>query len=404
MNKALAFIFSTVLIDVIGIAIIIPIIPELLEELTGKEVSETAGIGGLLLATYALMQFLFSPILGELSDHFGRRPILLISLLGLGIDYIFHAIAPTIMWLFIGRFIAGIFGASFSVATAYIADISTKENKAKNFGLIGVAFGVGFMIGPVIGGIAGTYGTRIPFYIAATLSLLNFLFGLFFIPESLPKQKRRKMEFKKMLPFVSIAHLKKYKFVLGMVSAFVLMELATQVLPSTWSFFTAEWYGWDEKDIGISLGIIGLLVGIVQGGLIGYVVKKYGNKKTIITGFILWTIGMILMSLSFNQWILYGAMIPFILGGIAGPTLQSLISNQVPENEQGNLQGAINSIISLTAFVGPLVFTSIFSFFTVDEASPYYFPGAAFVLGAFILIFASIIAYLSIRKKNFDDE
>ncbi len=399
MNKSLVFIFITVLVDVIGIAIIIPVIPDIIKGLTGEGISEAATYGGLLAGSYALMQFLFSPVLGELSDRYGRRPILLISLLGLGIDYIFFAFAPTVIWLFVGRFIAGIFGASFSVANAYIADISTKENKAKNFGLIGVAFGVGFMIGPVIGGLLGKFGTEVPFLFSAGLTLLNFMFGLFFIPESLPKEKRRKVNFKKMIPFVSIGALSKHKYLFGLIIAFILANLAGQVMPSTWSYFTMENYGWEELDVGISLGVVGLLVGIVQGGLIGWVVKKYGNKKVILAGFTLWTIGMILFSFAYNQWLLFAFLPTYILGGIAGPTLQGVISNQVPENEQGNLQGALTSMNSLTSIIGPLIFSFTFTYFTKDEA-PTYFPGAAFALGAVILIVATLIAYFSIINKK----
>lgn len=399
MNKALIFIFTTILIDVIGIAIIIPVVPDLIRNITGSDISEAAGYGGLLAGSYALMQFVFSPVLGELSDRFGRRPILLISLLGLGIDYIFFAFAPTVTWLFVGRFIAGMFGASFTVATAYIADISTKENKAKNFGLIGVAFGVGFMIGPVIGGVLGEQGVAIPFLFSAGLSLLNFFFGLFFIPESLPKENRRKINYTKMIPFVSFANLGKHKYLFGLIIAFVLANLAGQVMPSTWAYFTMEQYQWGKDEVGYSLGVVGLLVGIVQGGLIGWSVKKFGNKRVIMMGFFLWTLGMILFSLASNQWMLFTFLIPYILGGIAGPTLQGIISNQVPNNEQGNLQGALNSVISLTSIFGPLIFAGTFSHFT-SKNSDVYFAGAAFALGAIILIIATILAYFSIKKKE----
>lgn len=401
MNKSLFFIVLTVLIDVMGIAIIIPIIPDLIRELTGEDISGAASYGGWLEGSYALMAFIFSPILGELSDRYGRRPILLISLLGLGIDYIFHAYATSVLWLFVGRFIAGIFGASFSVANAYIADISTKENKAKNFGLIGVAFGVGFMLGPVIGGILGEYGTRLPFIFSAGLSLANFLFGLFFIPESLAKEKQRPINYKKMIPFVSFANLAKYKALFGLIVAYILANLAGQVMHSTWSFFTMEAYGWSKLDVGISLGIIGLLVGFVQGGLIGWSVKKFGNKKVIITGFLLWTVGVMLMAFAFKPWLFYGFIPFYILGGIASPTLQSIISNQVPENEQGNLQGTLTSAVSLMAFIGPLMFTETFSYFTNKKHS-IYFAGAAFILAGFVLLIALFTVVRSLKGKEID--
>ncbi len=398
MNKALLFVIFTVLVDIIGVAIIIPIVPDLIKNLSGTNTSDAATIGGLLTGIYALMQFLFAPVLGELSDRFGRRPLLLISLLGLGIDYIFHALAPTIAWLFVGRIIAGIFGASYSVATAYIADISSKEEKAKNFGMIGVAFGVGFMIGPVIGGICGKYGTNVPFYVSAALTLLNFLFGLLFIPESLTKEKRRSINYSKMIPFVSLASMRKYRQVLGLIIAITLVNLAGQVMPAIWSYFTIENFQWDELDIGISLGVVGLLVGVVQGGLVGYLVKTYGEKKVILWGFIFWTLGMILLSLAFTPSLLYLFLVPYILGGIAGPTLQGVISNEVPDNEQGNLQGTITSIAGLTAFIGPILFSSIFTFFTKKDTAIYY-PGASFAFGGIILILATFIAFKSLKKR-----
>lgn len=398
MNKALLFVILTVLVDIIGVAIIIPIVPDLIKNLSGTNTSDAATIGGLLTGIYALMQFLFAPVLGELSDRYGRRPLLLISLLGLGIDYIFHALAPTIAWLFVGRVVAGIFGASYSVATAYIADISSKEEKAKNFGMIGVAFGVGFMIGPVIGGICGKFGTAVPFYVSAALTLLNFLFGLFFIPESLAKSKRRTINYTKMIPFVSLASMRKYRQVLGLIIAITLVNLAGQVMPAIWSYFTIENFQWDELDIGISLGVVGLLVGVVQGGLVGYLVKTYGEKKVILWGFIFWTLGMILLSLAFTPSLLYIFLVPYILGGIAGPTLQGVISNEVPDNEQGNLQGTITSIAGLTAFIGPILFSTIFTFFTKKDAV-FYYPGASFALGGIILVVATFIAFKSLRKE-----
>ena len=342
--------------------------------------------------------FLFAPVLGELSDRFGRRPVLLIALLGLGLDYILHAYAPTITWLFIGRILSGMAGASHTVATAYIADISTKENKARNFGLIGAAFGLGFIIGPAIGGITAEFGVEVPFLIAAGLTLLNFIYGFFFIPESLPSEKRRPINYTKMIPGNSILKLAGYSFG-GLLLALFLANISGQALPATWSYFTMEVYEWSEWEVGLSLAAVGLMVAIVQSSLIGFSVKRFGETKVIIGGFVLWTSGMTLFAFAFNEWLLYLFLIPYALGGVAGPTLQGLMSNNVSEKEQGNLQGAITGMISITTIIGPLLSTSLFYYFTNEETS-YYFPGAPYVLSGLILVISTVIAYISLKRMK----
>ncbi|MEO9512941.1 MAG: TCR/Tet family MFS transporter [Flavobacteriaceae bacterium] len=398
-KTALLFIFITILVDVIGIGIIIPIIPEFIMQLTG-EGNHMAVIYGMWLTTaFAGMQFLFSPILGEISDRFGRKPILLLSLLGLSIDYLIHAWAPTILWLFVGRFLAGITGASFTVASAYIADISTSEEKAKNFGLIGAAFGLGFIIGPGIGGFFGDIDIRLPFYIAAGLTFANFLFGYFVVPESLSKENRRPIDFKKMIPGVSLFALRNYKGVLLLIFAFFLANLAGQALPSVWSYYCIELFSWSPKQIGLSLVIVGLLVAFVQGFLVGKAVEWFGKRKVVVFGFLLWTLGMFLFSLADEPWMLYAFLIPYALGGIAGPTVQGIISNQVSENEQGILQGSITSLISVTAILGQLTFSSVFYYFIRPENS-LYFPGAPYALGAIFLLIAFVFATMAMRRMD----
>lgn len=402
-KTALLFIFITILVDVIGIGIILPIIPDLIMELTG-EGNHMAIIYGMWLTTaFAGMQFLFSPVLGEISDRFGRRPILLIALLGLSIDYLIHAWAPTITWLFLGRFLAGITGASFTVASAYIADISTKENKAKNFGLIGAAFGIGFIIGPGIGGFFGEIDIRLPFYIAAALTFANFLFGWFFVPESLAPENRRKINVMKMVPGVSLVALRNYKGLLLLISAFFLANLAGQALPSTWSYYGIERYHWNPRQIGISLMVVGLLVAIVQGFLVGVLVKKFGKRKVITFGFLLWTIGMFLFSFATEPWMLYAFLIPYALGGIAGPTVQGVISNQVSDKEQGILQGSITGLVSITAILGQLIFSPVFYFFIRPEGS-IYFPGASYTLAAIFLLIAFLLASTAIKRMEVEPE
>jgi DHA1 family tetracycline resistance protein-like MFS transporter len=399
-KTALLFIFITILVDVIGIGIILPIIPDFIMQLTG-EANHKAVIYGMWLTTaFAGMQFLFSPVLGEISDRFGRKPILLVSLLGLSFDYLIHAWAPTITWLFIGRFLAGITGASFTVASAYIADISTPEEKAKNFGLIGAAFGLGFIIGPGIGGYFGDIDIRLPFYIAAGLTFANFIFGWLMVPESLNKANRRPIDVTKMIPGVSLFALRNYKGVLLLITAFFLANLAGQALPTVWSYFTIERFDWSPKEIGLSLVAVGLLVAFVQGFLVGKAIDWFGKQKVVTFGFLLWTFGMFLFSQASEPWMLYAFLIPYALGGVAGPTVQGIISNQVSVKEQGILQGSITSLVSITAILGQLLFAPVFSFFVGPNAT-IYFPGASFALASIILLVAFILARWAIRNIDY---
>jgi DHA1 family tetracycline resistance protein-like MFS transporter len=355
--------------------------------------------GGWLTFAYAIMQFLFAPVLGNLSDQYGRRPILLVSLFGFGIDYLFVAFAPTIAWLFVGRLIAGVTGASFTTASAYIADISTKENRAQNFGLIGAAFGLGFIIGPVIGGLLGSYGTRLPFLVAAGLCLLNALYGYFILPESLPKESRRPFKWSRANPMGSLLHLKKYPGVSGLIGALMLVYIAGHAVQSNWTFFTIEKFGWSEKIIGISLGAFGLLIALVQGGLIRYINPRLGNDRSVYVGLGLYTIGMLLFAFASQSWMMFAFMVPYCMGGIAGPALQAIITGHVPANEQGELQGALTSLISATSIIGPPVMTNLFAFFTRPSA-PIRFPGAPFLFGAVLMLSSTLLAYAFLRAER----
>jgi DHA1 family tetracycline resistance protein-like MFS transporter len=398
-QAALGFIFITMLIDVIGWGIIIPVIPGLIEELIQGDISEAAKVGGWITFAYAITQFVFAPLIGNLSDKFGRRPIILISLLGFTLDYILLALAPTITWLFIGRIIAGITGASITTASAYIADISTIENRAKNFGMIGAAFGLGFIIGPVIGGLLGQYGARVPFYAAAALCFLNFLYGYFILPESLPKEKRSVLNLKKANPVGSFLHLKKYPKLIGLASSMFLLYVASHAIQSNWSFFTMYKFNWDEKMVGISLGVIGLLVALVQGVLIRWVNPWLGNEKSIYVGFFLYSLGMLLFTFANQSWMMFIFLIPYCLGGIAGPALQAVISIQVPETEQGKIQGTLTSLMSASAIVGPPLMTGIFYYFT-KEQTPFEFAGAPFLLASILMTISAMMAYYSFRKDS----
>lgn len=398
-SAAIGFIFITMLIDIIGIGIIIPVIPKLLQELNHSDISEAAQLGGWLAFAYAFTQFLFAPFMGSLSDRFGRRPILLVSLLAFAVDYLVLALAPTVAWLFVGRIIAGVTGASISTAMAYISDVSTPENKAKNFGLVGAAFGIGFIIGPVIGGLLGQYGSRVPFYAAAILCFVNFIYGYFVLPESLTPEKRRAFEWKAANPIGALARLKKFPNIIILVAAMFFMYFASHAVHGNWSFYTMYRYDWDERMVGISLGVIGLLVAVVQGGLVRFVNPRIGNGKSILIGFALNAIGQFLIAFAVQEWMVFLFLIPYCLGGLAGPAIQSEITNHVPANEQGQIQGTLASLNSATATFGPLVMTTIFYYFTHDTA-PFKFPGAPFVLASLLMIMAWIMAYKGLKRTQ----
>lgn len=399
-KAAMGFIFITLLIDVTGLGLIIPVVPKLIQELINGSLSEASEWGGWLTFVYAIMQFLFAPVLGNLSDKYGRRPILLFALLGFGVDYIFTALAPTIWWLFIGRLFAGITGASITTASAYIADVSTNENRAQNFGMIGAAFGLGFIIGPVIGGLLGEFGSRVPFVVAAALALLNALYGFFVLPESLSKENRRPFSWKRANPLGSLLQLKKYPSIGGLIGSLVLIYIAAHAVQSTWTYINIEKLKWTEAIIGYSLGIIGALVAVVQGVLIRFINPKLGNERSVYTGLTLYAIGMLLFAFATETWMMFVFLVPYCLGGIAGPALQSIISGQVPPNEQGELQGALTSLMSFTSIIGPVLMTHLFAWFTRPTAKVH-FAGAPFLMGAVLLLGSAIIAYLTLhRRKN----
>ena len=395
-KAALGFIFITVLVDVIGFGIIIPVMPALIRELIHGDISAASSYGGWLMFAYAIMQFLCAPILGNLSDKYGRRPVLLFSLLGFGIDYIFLALAPTIGWLFVGRIIAGITGASFTTASAYIADISAPDKRAQNFGMIGAAFGLGFIIGPLIGGILGQFGSRVPFMAAAVLTLLNWLYGYFVLPESLAKENRRPFEWKRANPLGSLVQLKKYPSVAGLIISLTLVYIAAHAVQSTWSFYNIGKFNWDEKMVGYSLAFVGFMIALVQGGLIRLIIPKIGQEKSLYIGLLLYSIGMLLFAFASEGWMMFAFCTVYCLGGIAGPALQGIISSHVPPNEQGELQGALTSLMSATSIVGPLLMTNLFSYFTRPTA-PVYFPGAPFLMGAVLFLISTILSYRSLK-------
>lgn len=399
-TPAIGFIFITLLIDIIGFGIIIPVMPRLIAELKHVDISSASQYGSFLTSVYAIMQFFFAPLIGNLSDKYGRRPVLLFSLFGFAVDYLFLSFAPTYGWLFVGRLVAGITGASFTTAAAYIADVSTPETRAKNFGLIGAAFGLGFIIGPVIGGELSHFGLRAPFYFAGCLTLLNWLYGYFILPESLSKENRRPFDWKRANPVGSLLHLKKYPAISGLIFSLLFIYLASHAVQSNWSYFTMYRFKWSEQMVGRSLGMVGILVALVQVVLIRILNPKIGNEKSVYSGLVLYSLGMLLFAFASQGWMMFVFLVPYCLGGIAGPALQAILAGHVPPNEQGELQGALTSIMSLTAIFGPLIMNNLFYYFTHDKA-PLLFPGAPFLLGAILMLASAFVAFYTLRHERY---
>ena len=379
---ALAFIFMTQLIDTIGLGIIIPVTPAIIKQLTGEELSGAAGWGGWLMFVYALMQFLCAPAIGNLSDRFGRRPVLIISLVALAIDYAITGAAPTIAWLFIGRFLSGIAGAAYPTVNAYIADVSPPEKRAANFGLTGAAFGIGFVIGPAIGGIIGDHwGPRAPFFVAAGFALANALFGLMVLKESLPPERRRKFEMWRANPVGALHALRRFPMIVGLLGVTVLMRLAHDANPSTWTYYTMLKFHWTPAQVGYSLMAVGALTAFSFGVLPRLIVPRIGETRAVYVGLFFAALGYLGYAIAREPWMLYAWMAVWALGGIGGPALNAIMSRSVPANEQGELMGTLASAGSITSIVAPLLLTNLFAYFTSGRA-PVYFPGASFAAAA----------------------
>jgi DHA1 family tetracycline resistance protein-like MFS transporter len=396
-RHALAFIAVTLLLDTIGFGLIMPVYPKLLVELTGQSLSRAAVYGGWLGFVFAVMQFICAPILGNLSDRYGRRRVLLFAIGALGIDYIVMGFAPTLAWLFVGRAIAGAAGASFTPAYAYVADISPPEQRAQNFGVVGAAFGIGFIIGPAIGGLLGTLGPRAPFFAAAALSLINFCYGSFVLPESLPPERRRAFQWRRANPLGTLAQMKKHPVVLGVLGALFLWGLGNQVMPSTWAFYTKFRFGWSEAMIGASFAAVGVVMASSQAIVMRRLVPRLGERRTALIGITSGAIGYAGFGLATASWMMFALFASWFFAAIVMPTMNAFMSHRISPDAQGELQGAVASLFSLAAIIGPPMMTHLFARFTSPESS-IHLPGAAFLAAAVLAIGCLVLFWLSTRE------
>jgi MFS transporter, DHA1 family, tetracycline resistance protein len=396
---AIFFVLITVLLDTIGFGLVLPVLPELIVELTGEGLSQAAIYGGWLAFVYAVLQFTFAPVLGNLSDRFGRRPVLLYAVASLGIDYIIMGLAPALGWLFVGRAIAGIAGASFTPAYAYIADVTSPEKRAQQFGLIGAAFGTGFIIGPAIGGLLGELGPRAPFFAAASLSLVNFTYGVFVLPESLPVASRRPFDWKRANPLGTLMQIRKHPVVLGLLTALFLWQIAHQVMPSTWAYYTMFRFGWSEAIVGASLAFVGVIMAASQATLPRLLIPRLGEAACATIGLTAGGLGFIGYGLAAHGWMMFALMFTWFLGAIVMPSTQALMSHRIPPSAQGELQGGVASLYSLSSIIGPPLMTQLFGYFSSD-AAPVHLPGAAFLFAAALTAGSLMLFRRAVRVEH----
>ena len=397
-RAGMVFILVTLFIDILGIGIIVPILPELIKAFLGGNDAQAAVYYGVIISTYATMQFLCAPVLGALSDRFGRRPIILVSLFGLGTDYLIQGWAPSVAWLFLGRVIAGIMGASITTANAYIADVSTPETRARNYGFVGAAFGLGFIFGPALGGLLGGISLRLPFFVSAGLALVNWLYGFFVLPESLAPEHRSTVSWRRMHPLASLRRLGAYPLVAGLAVAFLFAAMAQRGLENVWVLHTGFRYGWDIQTNGLTLGLVGAMAVLVQGLLIRPIVARIGERRTITLGLAVSTLAFLGYGLASQGWMVPVIIVFGALAGVALPGIQGLVAGTVLPSEQGKIQGGFTSLISLTAIISPLIFTTgLFSFFTSANA-PIILPGAPFFLGSLLFLVSLILLVRLFRR------
>lgn len=392
---ALGVMFLTVLIDSAGVGLIMPVLPALIEQLAPGGIAGAARWGGWLIFVYSLMQFLCGPLLGGLSDRFGRRPVLLAAMLGFAVDYLFLALAPSLWLLFVGRAIAGVTGACGTTAMAYVADVSTPEDKSRNFGLVYAGFGLGFIVGPVLGGLLGQLGTRLPFYAAAGLCLLNFVLAAWRVPESLPRARRRALELRRLDPLGALLHVGRIPGVAGLLLALGLVFLAMQSITSTWSFFGIARLGWNEATIGATLAFYGVLFVLVQALLVRHTTRHFGDAGNLFLGLGFHALGLAMLAFTWSTWSTLAFLVPYAIGHIGAPSAQALLSQRIPADSQGELQGVVNSLVSLTAIAGPPLMTGLFAA-AVARGGPT-FGGAPFLLGAALMLAGAALAWRVVR-------
>ena len=396
---AVIFIFITLLLDMLALGIIIPILPKLIEGFVDNDTANAARIFGLFGTIWALMQFVFSPVLGGLSDRFGRRPVVLLSNFGLAADYVVMALAPTLSWLFVGRMISGITSASISTSFAYVADVTAPENRAAMFGKVGVAFGAGFILGPALGGLLGEIDPRLPFWVAAGLSFANGLYGLFILPESLPPERRSPFKWKSANPIGALHLLRSNRTLAGLSMATFFAQLAHVVLPSTFVLYATYRYGWTTGAVGATLALVGLCAMIVQGAAIGPIVKRLGERKALFLGLVCGAAGFVIFGAAPTGHLFWIGIPVMALWGISGAATQSLTTQLVAPDQQGQLQGATTSVQSVSELIGPFLFTLTFAYFIGDSA-PAKMPGAPFYLAAALLLLALVIAWRTTSQKS----
>ncbi len=398
-RAAMAFIYVTIVLDVLGFGILIPVLPALVEQLAGGDATQTALMFGLLLTVWSLMQFLFSPLVGALSDRFGRRPVLILSAIGLGFDYIIMALAPTLTWLFIGRVLSGITASSYPSASAYVADVTPPQRRAAAFGMVGAAWGIGFIMGPALGGVLGGIDLRLPFWAAAVMSFGSAVYGLFVLPESLPKGVRKPLSWRSANPAGSLSLLRRYPGLLGLAGVTFLNFLAFQVLPSVTVLYVRYRYGWDSLAVGLTLTLVGVCNIAVQAGLVKRVVQRFGERKTLYAGLVAGMAGFLVYGLAPNGIVFLLGVPVFAFIGLVQPALQSLMTRRVGPSEQGRLQGVNASIMGLTGILGPLLFDSVFASF-VGARPIVDLPGAPYILAAVVMLASAALAIRVTRARD----
>lgn len=401
-RHALIFIVAVVLIDAISFGIVLPVMPQLIISLTDVSLSDASRIGGYLMFTYAALQFFAAPILGNLGDRFGRRPVLLFTLAALSLDYLLMAAAPTLLWLFVARMIAGVASSTFALSYAYVTDITPAEQRAQRFGMVGAAFGGGFILGPVIGGFLGEFGPRIPFYAAATLGLANLVYGYFVLGESLKLEDRRPFELKRANPIGAVVQLRKYPVVIGLAVAYFLYMMGHLSLPSTWTYYTMEKFDWSESQIGLSLGFAGVFMILVQAFLIRWAIPALGAFRAGVIGMLAIIVGFLGYAFAATGWQLYPWLALASISGFVTPAFQAIMTSQIPANSQGELQGALSSINSITSILGPLLMTQLFASFT-SEQTAYYFPGVSFFAAALLSVLCLLIFIPVVSRHKLTD-